>query len=209
LTALDLQVQSLRAETAGGGHDDAIARLEDGVARAARLVEQLLALAREERDGSREHEPVALPDVAREVIEQMLPLADRCSIDLGMERADAVHVAGDPEALRVLVRNLLDNAIRYSPAGGQVDVSVERQDGAQPRAVLVVSDGGPGIPLAERERVFDRFHRVPGTASPGSGIGLALVRSIAAHHHADVRLDDGPGGRGLRVSVEFSALDPP
>ncbi len=209
LTALDLQVQSLRAEAAGSGHDEAVQRLEAGVARAARLVEQLLALAREERDGRREHEPVALPDLAREVIEELLPLADKRGIDLGMERADAVRVAGDGEALRVLVRNLLDNAIRYSPAGGKVDVSVERHGGAEPRAVLVVSDDGPGIPPPERERVFDRFHRVPGTAASGSGIGLALVRSIAAHHNAHIRLDDGPGARGLRVSVDFPALDPP
>jgi two-component system OmpR family sensor kinase len=118
-------------------------------------------------------------------------------------------VTGDREALRVLVRNLLDNAIRYSPEGGRVDVSVERRDLAQPRAVLVVSDDGPGIPIPERERVFDRFYRVPGTVSPGSGIGLALVRSIAAHHHAHVRLDEGHDGRGLRVSVEFAALGPP
>jgi two-component system OmpR family sensor kinase len=147
--------------------------------------------------------------VTREVIEEMLPLADKRGIDLGMERSDAVRVTGDREALRVLVRNLLDNAIRYSPEGGRVDVSVERHDGAPPHAMLVVSDDGPGIPAPEREKVFDRFHRAPGTASPGSGIGLALVRSIAAHHRANVRLDDGPGGRGLRVSVEFSALDPP
>jgi len=209
LTALDLQVQSLRAEAAGGGRDDAVQRLEAGVARAARLVEQLLALAREERDGNREHEPVPLADVAREVIEEMLPLADKRGIDLGMERADAVRVAGDREALRVLVRNLLDNAIRYSPEDSRVDVTVERQDGTPPRAALVVTDCGPGIPPAEREKVFDRFHRVPGTASPGSGIGLALVRSIAEHHHAHVRLGEGPDGRGLRVSVEFAALDQP
>jgi two-component system OmpR family sensor kinase len=152
---------------------------------------------------------VALPDVAREVLEELLPLADRRGIDLGMERADAVRVAGDREALRVLVRNLLDNAIRYSPEGGRVDVSVERQDGTPPRAVLAVSDCGPGIPVSERERVFDRFYRVPGTASPGSGIGLALVRSIAGHHHARIRLDEGHGGQGLQVTVEFTALAPP
>ncbi len=209
LTALDLQVQSLRAEAAGGGHDDAIARLEAGVARAARLVEQLLALAREERDGTRVLEPVALADAARDAIGEMLSLADKHRIDLGMGRSDTVQVAGDREALRVLIRNLLDNAIRYSPAGSQVDVSVERHDGAEPRAVLVVTDGGPGIPPPERERVFDRFHRVPGTAAPGSGIGLALVRSIAAHHHAQIRLDEGPGARGLRVRVDFPALDRP
>jgi two-component system OmpR family sensor kinase len=139
----------------------------------------------------------------------MLPLADRRGIDLGMVRADPVRVSGDREALRVLVRNLLDNAVRYSPEGGRVDVSVERQDLTPQVAVLVVSDCGPGIPIAERERVFDRFYRVPGTGSPGSGIGLALVRSIAAHHHAHIRLDDGQGGRGLRVSVEFAALGPP
>jgi two-component system OmpR family sensor kinase len=209
LTALDLQVQSLRASTSGSMQSDAVQQLEAGVARASRLVEQLLALAREERGGGREHEPVALSDVAREVLEEMLPLADRRGIDLGMERADAVSVAGDPEALRVLVRNLLDNAVRYSPEGGRVDVSIERQDLGSPRAVLVVSDCGPGIPITERERVFDRFYRLPGTASPGSGIGLALVRSIAAHHQALIRLDDGDGGRGLRVSVEFAALGPP
>ena len=209
LTALDLQVQSLRAEATGSGHEEVVQRLEAGVARAARLVEQLLALALEERDGHREHEPVPLVDVAREVIEEMLPLADKRGIDLGMERADAVRVAGDREALRVLVRNLLDNAIRYSPAGGQVDVSVERRGDVTPQAVLVVADGGTGIPLPERERVFDRFHRVPGSAAPGSCIGLALVRSIAEHHHANVRLGEGPDGRGLRVYVEFPALDPP
>ena len=209
LTALDLQVQSLRASTSGRTQNDAVQQLEAGVARASRLVEQLLALAREERGGGREHEPVALSDVAREVLEEMLPLADRRGIDLGMERADAVSVAGDREALRVLVRNLLDNAVRYSPEGGRVDVSIERQDLGSPRAVLVVSDCGPGIPITERERVFDRFYRVPGTASPGSGIGLALVRSIAAHHQALIRLDEGDGGRGLRVSVEFAALGPP
>jgi two-component system OmpR family sensor kinase len=211
LTALDLQVQSLRASAAGSMHDDAVQQLEAGVARAARLVEQLLALAREERGVGRERLPVALRDVAREVLEEMLPLADRRGIDLGMERADAVSVAGDREALRVLVRNLLDNAVRYSPEGGRVDVSVERQDLTPQRAVLVVSDRGPGVPIADRERVFDRFYRVPGTGSPGSGIGLALVRSIAAHHQALIRLDDGDGdgGRGLRVSVEFAALGPP
>jgi len=209
LTALDLQVQSLRASTAGGEHGDAVRQLEAGVARAARLVEQLLALAREERGGSREHAPVALHDVVREVLEEVLPLADERDIDLGMERADPVRVAGDRDALRVLVRNLLDNAIRYSHEGGRVDVSVERRALTPPRAVLAVSDRGPGIPVAERERVFDRFYRVPGTASPGSGIGLALVRSIAGHHHADVRLEAGHGDQGLRVSVEFAALDPP
>jgi signal transduction histidine kinase len=86
---------------------------------------------------------------------------------------------------------------------------VERLEGIPPQAVLVVADGGPGIPVVERERVFDRFHRVPGTASPGSGIGLALVRSIAVHHHAQVQLGEGPDGRGLRVHVKFPALDPP
>jgi two-component system OmpR family sensor kinase len=208
LTALDLQVQALRTSVAGGEHGEAVQRLESGVERAARLVEQLLALAREERGRVRDREPVSLSDVAREVIEEMLPLADKRGIDLGMERADALHVNGDREALRVLVRNLVDNSIRYSPAGSRVDVSVERRGGTPPRAVLVVTDSGPGIPLAERERVFDRFYRVPGATSAGSGIGLALVRSIAVHHDALIRLDDGPGGRGLRASIDFAAVGP-
>ena len=104
------------------------------------------------------------------------------------------------------MRNLLDNAIRYTPRGGRVDVRVSQWQGSPPRAVLSVTDTGPGIPEAERGRVFDRFHRVPGTAAGGSGLGLALVRSVANRHEGQVALESGPGGTGLRVVVTLPAL---
>jgi len=205
LTALHLQVQALRDAEPGPERDEAVQRLKAGVERATRLVEQLLALAREERGGLRPREPVELCGLVRDVVEDLLPLADAREVDLGVTRADPVTVDGDRDALLVLVRNVLDNAIRYSPPGGRVDVSVEHQFTTGPRALLVVTDQGPGIAPTERERVFDRFYRVPGTAAGGSGIGLALVRSIARHHGGDVRLDGAPSGTGLRVSVDLPA----
>lgn len=204
LTALDLQAQEIAALRDGPERDDAVARLRDGVARATRLVEQLLALAREERAGARPHLAVDLHELAQETVADLLPLADRRGIDLGLEHAEPATVTGDRDALRLLVRNLVDNAVRYTPPGGRVDVSVV-QAGSPPRVTLEVADTGPGIAPAERDRVFDRFYRVPGTASSGSGIGLALVRSIARHHGAEIALEDGPDGRGLCVRVAFPA----
>jgi two-component system OmpR family sensor kinase len=208
LTALDLQVQALRGTVAGADGAEALRRLEAGVTRATRLVEQLLALAREERVGTQARTPVALTGLVHEVLEELLPLADARDIDLGATRTDDVQVAGDRDSLRVLVRNLLDNAVRYAPRHGRVDVSIESRAGASPRALIVVTDDGPGIAPAERERVFDRFYRVPGTTTGGSGIGLALVRSIARHHGGDVHLGDAPAGPGLQVTVDLPALPP-
>ncbi|MGH8304099.1 MAG: sensor histidine kinase, partial [Steroidobacteraceae bacterium] len=124
--------------------------------------------------------------------------------DLGLAAARPLTVSGDPDALRTLLRNLVDNAVRYTHDGGRVDVAVE--DGgsaAAPRALLTVSDSGPGIPPEERARVFDRFYRRAGTTPPGSGLGLAIVKAIADAHGATLALDAGADGRGLRVSVSF------
>ena len=117
---------------------------------------------------------------------------------------------GDAANLATLLANLLDNALRHTPEGGRVDVAVAEEAG---RAVLSVTDTGPGIPAAERERVFERFHRgaqaddaAPGT---GSGLGLSIVRRIAEAHGATVTLDDGAGGKGLAVRVRFPGAEPP
>jgi two-component system OmpR family sensor kinase len=202
LTALRLQAAELAALPAGTERDQAMHGLAAGIDRMVRLVEQLLALARAERGGPHERAPVALDEIAREVVEELLPLADAGQVDLGIERADTVEVGGEREALRVLVRNLVDNAVRYTPPGGRVDVQVlTAGEGGGPE--VSVTDSGPGLPAAERERVFDRFYRVPGSGAPGSGIGLALVRSIARSHGATVRLEDGPAGHGLRARVTF------
>ena len=123
-------------------------------------------------------------------------------VDLGLVVAGdaAVTVVGDAAALTTLVTNLVDNAVRYTPPGGQVDVVVEPRDG---RPALVVRDTGPGIPAAERAMVFERFARGRDAAAPGSGLGLAIVRRIAERHGATVALDDGPGGHGLAATVSF------
>lgn len=205
LTALHLQMDMLARASGEAERSAAMERLSEGVGRAIRLVGQMLALAREEPRTAPRHTPVALATLAREVIGELLPLADARHIDLGLSAARPLAVAGDPEALRTLLRNLVDNAVRYSGDGGRVDVSVEEVAGAggAARAELAVTDSGPGIPPEERSRVFDRFYRRAGSAPPGSGLGLAIVKAIADAHGATLTLGAGPGGRGLRVTVTF------
>jgi two-component system OmpR family sensor kinase/two-component system sensor histidine kinase QseC len=116
-----------------------------------------------------------------------------------------VAVQGDRSALAVLVRNLVDNAVRYSPPGARVEVRLEREAG---RPVLHVDDAGPGIAPEERERVFDRFYRRAREDEPGTGLGLAIVRSVAAAHQAGVELGESPLG-GLRATVRFPVVNMP
>ena len=209
LTALDLQMQTLASAADEPGRTRALEQLRSGVLRANRLVEQMLSLARQQRGPAAAPVRVSLIDLALEVIEESLPLADRRRIDLGLEHAEPIAIQGDPDALRVLLRNLLDNALRYTPEGGKVDVLIRREQGTSGlTAVLEVIDTGPGIPEAERARVFDRFYRVPGTASSGSGIGLALVRTIAERHGGRVELGSGRDGLGLSVRVTLPAASP-
>lgn len=212
LTALGLQLERLAAAGSEAERSTAMTELGEGVRRASRLVEQMLALARQDPAVVPPHTPVQLDEIAREGVAALVPLADARRIDLGVARAERLQVRGDPEALRTLVRNLVDNAVRYTPEGGRVDVSVERlpsggESGSAPAgARLVVCDSGPGIPPQERLRVFDRFYRRPGSAGPGSGLGMAIVKAIADAHGAVVRLDAGPGGTGLLATVTFPAL---
>ena len=203
LTALKLQLDALDRGRNEEERAQARTVLQRGVERAARLVEQLLALASIEPGEPLPMENVALDQVVREVVVDELPLADARHIDLGIGRLDSVTLQGNRAALAVLIRNLVDNAIRYSPEGGSVDVALEKEAGS---ARLRVTDSGPGIPPAERERVFDRFYRVPGTQAVGSGLGLAIVRAIATQHHATVRLDSGPNAKGLVATVEFQKM---
>src|SRR5205814_582135 len=133
-------------------------------------------------------------------------LADAGRIDVGVSAAQPASVHGEPDALRTLLRNLVDNAVRYTPAGGRVDVAVEEANDTR-GARLTVSDDGAGIPPAERERVFDRFYRRAGTAPAGSGLGLSIVKTIAESHGASISLAEGPSGKGLTVTVSFPRED--
>jgi len=204
LTALHLQMDMLARASGDAERSAAMERLSEGVQRAIRLVAQMLALAREEPRSPSQYGPVGLEPLAREVVAELVPFADTRRIDLGLSSAQLLLVSGDREALRSLLRNLVDNAVRYTDAGGRVDVSVEAGGTPEaPRAQLTVTDSGPGIPPEERARVFDRFYRRAGTTPPGSGLGLAIVKTIADAHGATLTLSTGPDGHGLRVIVSF------
>ncbi len=202
LTALHLQLGTLTRAASESERQAALGTLTGGVQRAIRLIEQMLALARQEPRPDTPREPVRLDTLAREVVAGLVPLADLKHVDLGVEAAAPVTVSGEPDALHTLLRNLIDNAVRYSADGGRVDVTVEPAQGGRGARVMV-RDDGPGIAPQERARVFDRFYRRPGTSQPGSGLGLAIVKAVADAHGATVQLSEGLDGRGLGVTVTF------
>ena len=204
LAALKLQVQSLERSDSPDAKRVAVARLTAGIERATRLVEQLLVLARQEASvaGGAPRQPVDIAGAAKRAVAELASVAAAKQIDLGLQRADSAEVEGQPDALMILLRNLIDNAIKYTPEGGTVDVSVV----ADNRGVTVtVEDSGPGIPPAERERVFDRFYRVPGSDAKGSGLGLAIIKSIAERHGATLALGESKRLGGLEATVTFPA----
>ncbi len=207
LAALQLQLQLAERAQDAAERSAALAELRAGLSRATHLVQQLLTLARQEPGGTTASQPVriALAELARSVLSDHARLADARTIDLGATTLDERAAAlAEPAALRTLVANLIDNAIRYTPEGGRVDVSTFVRDG---HSWLEVTDTGPGIPPDERERVLDRFYRRPGQPEPGSGLGLAIVKTIADRHGAQLLLDEAPGG-GLRVRVGFAGPEP-
>ncbi len=180
-----------------------LAQLNSATERTTHLVNQLLSLARAEPDAvhARSLARVDLAALARETAAAWVPRAVTRNIDLGFEAAAGpVPVEGDALMLGELLANLLDNALRYTHAGGRVTVRLTVAAGA---AVLAVEDDGPGIPAAERERVFERFHRVLGSGEDGAGLGLAIVREIAEVHGARIGLGPGAGGTGTRVHATF------
>lgn len=142
--------------------------------------------------------------MARQVVGEVASFALRRGVEVGLGEGEACVVGGDPTLLAILLRNLLDNAVRYSPPGTSARVDMgQARDG---EVELVVSDAGPGVPKAERARPGERFFRLTGTRDTGSGLGLSIVRRIAELHGADVRFADGENGRGLRVTVSFPIL---
>lgn len=202
LTALKLQIEGLQRAGDEAARAQARTRLAAGVERASHLVEQLLLLARQE-SGTGTAQALALEPLLRRVLAEQVGAAQARGIDLGLLRADAVQIKGWPDALAVLLRNLLDNAIKYSPEGGKVDVLLLDEG---ERARLRIEDSGPGIAPEERERVFDRFYRSAAaqTQAGGSGLGLAIVKTIAERHAAQLQLERSEALGGLRVDLVFS-----
>jgi two-component system, OmpR family, sensor kinase len=207
LAALKLQVELVERAPDDAARAAALAELEDGVDRASHLVEQLLAMARLEPEAlAKNFGNCDLVGLAKDVIVARAALAADKSIDLGLARESTVHARGDAASLSMLLANLLDNALRYTPGGGRIDVAVDDDAG---HAIISVADTGPGIPVQDRERVFDRFHRGANTddgrGPTGSGLGLSIVKRIADAHGATVTLDAGSDGHGLVVRVRFPA----
>jgi len=204
LAALRLQAQSLDRADTPEARQVAVSRLTAGIDRATRLVEQLLILARQEATAaegtSAKTRPVDLADLARRTAADLAAVAAAKGVDLGLQQADPASVDGQPDALQILLRNLVDNAVKYTPGGGTVDISVLSGAGT---VAVQVEDSGPGIPPDERERVFDRFYRVAGSEAAGSGLGLAIIKAIAERHGAVLTLGSSERLGGLMATVTF------
>jgi signal transduction histidine kinase len=202
LTAVKLQAQIASRSNSASEREAALAQLSGGVDRASHLIEQLLDMARLEPSAQQiTFAPIALDALLKQVVANFSTQAEARDIDLGVNSCAAVAIIGEINSLRMLLSNLVDNALRYSPTGGRVDVDLAVDEAAS-TAVLSVSDSGPGIPAAERERVFERFYRLAGSETPGSGLGLAIVRQVANLHGGHVELDTAPAG-GLLVRVRL------
>lgn len=202
IAALQLQAQLLERADSGEEKQAALEDLKAGIHRAGHAVRQLLTLARQDPDiAAKRFVSVSLAELARSVIADQIALAAAKDIDLGLAEADErALVLGDTESLRILLSNLIENAVRYTPGGGQVDVRVCAEADGSPS--LEVADTGPGIPRKDHTRVFDRFFRGENTSEPGTGLGLAIVKTIADRHGAMIRLQNADP-HGLRVRVIF------
>jgi two-component system, OmpR family, sensor kinase len=198
LTALSLQAERLEAAEMPAEARIRLAALRRGIGRTRSLIDQLLALARAQSQTG-EARPVRLIGVVRQALEDLMPLAEAKHMDVGVVQQDDVVVQASEMELTILVRNLVDNAIRYTPEGGKIDLAIEA--GAD-SAVFRVDDTGPGIAPDECERVFDPFYRVLGAEEFGSGLGLSIVKAIADRIGAGVSLGQSSSG-GLQVAVSI------
>ncbi len=205
ITGILAQLDLLAAEPAAAPIKHRLTTLQEAVRQLAHSANQLLMLARADPavNIAAKHQTVDVAGIAADIVAKHFDHALQAQIDLGAD-LQAARLRADPSLLEDLINNLVDNALKYTPHGGSVTVSVGKLGG---RVFVAVEDSGPGIPAAERTRVRQRFYRLPNSPGHGSGLGLAIVDEIAALHGAEVRIDSGAGGRGTRVSVLFP--DPP
>jgi len=204
LAGAQAQLELALSESKPEQHQQLLERVSASMERLSHTITQLLSLARNQQDASHNMAltPVNLNKIAQEVTTDMVPTAIKKGLDLGFEAdSQKTMVLGDSKRLKEMLYNLVDNAVLYTPAGGKVTVKVQREAG---EIVLSVIDNGPGIPKAEREKVFERFHRVMGTGQEGSGLGLSIVMEIAQLHQANVEIADEPRKKGLNIQVSFA-----
>ena len=200
MTALSLQAERLADTDLSPASRERFLPLSRGIERGRKLIDQLLALAAAQSPSVRVQGPLSVHGIYRQVLEDLLPLAERKQIDIGVDSTEDVQVVFNALDLFTLVKNLVDNAIRYTPQGGRIDLSVGWVEGA---VLLQVKDTGPGIAVKEQARVFDAFYRSLGSEEAGSGLGLSIVKAISERTGCRVQLafSDTLAQRGLCVSV--------
>lgn len=204
ITAMCLQLENLKSRVTDKTTSEQVAQLEAGLGRTKRMVEQLLRLARQEAlDKPQTHAVISLGDLLKEIIADFMPLADLRAIDLGFSSSINATVNASSDDLRSLLHNLIDNALRYTPSGGVVDVTLHDDAGA---VTVEIVDSGPGIPAELLPRVFDRFFRIEGTDTEGSGLGLAIARNAAERNGVTIELCNRIDGSGLIARARFTAL---
>ena len=208
LTGLKTQAQFAMRETDPQALRHALRQIATGVDRAGRLVNQLLTLARTEGNepAQQQQEPLDLAQLAREVVEEWVMIALEKQIDLGFESSGPAMISGNAFLLRELAKNLIDNALRYTPSAGHVTC---RLLVTYQQVTLEVEDDGIGISEDHAELVFERFYRVDDATTEGSGLGLAIVQEIAQQHEARASLSPNPRGKGSVARVVFPAWHPP
>lgn len=200
LTAMSLQAERLADAEMSELVRERLTVLRQGIERSRSLLDQLLTLAKAQSSGDLPKSPISVQGIYRRVLEDLMPLADAKHIDIGVEGNQDAEVWASELDMIALVKNLVDNAIRYTPEGGRVDLSVGLSGG---KAELSIKDSGPGIPFAERARVFDPFYRILGSEQIGSGLGLSIVQTIAHRIGAEISLGfaDEVQKTGLIVTV--------
>lgn len=200
LTAISLQAERLVESSADSPLHGRLVNLHQATERTRLLIEQLLTLARAQDQQPAADTRISLKAVLRELFEDLLPLADHKQIEMSVSGED-LEVHSQLIDVQILIKNLIENALRYTPEGGQVEIQLQRSPGV---AQLIVKDSGPGIPAAEQARVFDAFYRVLGTGQQGSGLGLSIVKTIAARLGLQVTLHNNPApATGLSACVTF------
>ena len=202
LASVKTQAQVALRATELAEQQQALRQVISGVDRATHLLEQMLTLARLNPETKNlKHEEIYLRALAADMIAQIAPSAIRKNISLELSGDEHAIVQADATSLSILIRNLVDNAVRYTPQGGKVNVIVSKESG---KTVLAVIDNGPGISAELQQRVFDRFFRVMGNSTQGCGLGLAIVKQIADLFHITLEIKNNEQSRGLKVKATFN-----
>jgi two-component system OmpR family sensor kinase len=206
ITALSLQAENLAPVDLPAEARERLAALSEGMRRTKHLLEQLLALARHDAGPCSEAAMVPLDRTVKDLVADLLPDAARKGIDLGFAMIEPVATRGEPVMIAAMIRNLIDNAVRFTPRGGRVDIGVYREGND---AIIQIEDTGPGIPSGDIDRIFEPFFRGSRPSEEGTGLGLSIVKRTVDRLDGTVQLENISGAEqtGLRATVRLPAAD--